>query len=119
MQKSYQRFIRCASFASASPVDIDLLLFKLELHPYLYKRPYTELLELHKKHGILTAGFGPIRAHHKHPDGPLSQPLAEIAKRLSAAHGKAVNDIQVLLKWMESQEIIPVMYGFSCSASFE
>jgi len=43
---------------------------QIEFHPYLQHQP---LLEVHKKHGIATAAYGPLSAVTKAKPGPVDE----------------------------------------------
>jgi diketogulonate reductase-like aldo/keto reductase len=72
---------------------------QIEFHPYLQQ---TELLELHKKHGITTTAYGPLTAATKAKPGPLDDYLAALTKKYAVSEG------EISLRWCIDQDIVPI-----------
>jgi diketogulonate reductase-like aldo/keto reductase len=70
-----------------------------EFHPYLQRE---ELAAVHKKHGIVTAAYGPLIPLNRGKGGPVEPVWEKIAK----AHG--VSPGEVGLKWVLDQGIVAV-----------
>ncbi|KAK6534273.1 hypothetical protein TWF281_005603 [Arthrobotrys megalospora] len=63
---------------------------QIEYHPYLQG---PELKEYHKKHGIVTAVYGPLIPITKGAPGPLDSVIDELAKKYNKS------TTQILLRW--------------------
>ncbi|KDQ14778.1 hypothetical protein BOTBODRAFT_32541 [Botryobasidium botryosum FD-172 SS1] len=72
---------------------------QIELHPYFVEH---DTIEFNRKHGILTAGYGPLMPIGRHSDGPLVPVLNAIADKHNATPA------QVLLKWQLQQGFLVV-----------
>ncbi|OAL01719.1 2,5-diketo-D-gluconate reductase-like protein A [Phaeosphaeriaceae sp. SRC1lsM3a] len=72
---------------------------QIEFHPYLQR---TELLALHKKHGIATTAFGPLTAATKAKPGPADDYVSRLEKKY------AVSDNEIYLRWCIDQDIVPI-----------
>jgi diketogulonate reductase-like aldo/keto reductase len=72
---------------------------QIEFHPYLQHGP---LLDLHKKHGIATAAYGPLTAATKAKPGPVDDYLAALAKKYAVSEG------EVSLRWCIDQDVIAI-----------
>lgn len=67
---------------------------QIEFHPYLqHGEGNGNLLELHKKHNIATAAYGPLQPMTKAAPGPVDDYLAAVAKK------NAVSEGEILLRW--------------------
>lgn len=67
------------------------------------------LLELQKKHNIVTQAYGPLTPVIRHPTGgPLKPVLEKIAKRISKDTGKEVDSAVVLLQWTIQMGVVAV-----------
>jgi len=81
---------------------------QIEYHPYLLTH-LAPVLEIHKKHGIVTAAYGPLSPILRHPDGgPIKPILERIAKRLSAETGEDVDAAAVLLLWTRAMDVVAI-----------
>lgn len=72
---------------------------QIEFHPYLQ---HTELLELHKQHGIATTAYGPLTAATKAKPGPLDDYVSKLVKKY------AVGENEIYLRWCIDQDIVPI-----------
>ncbi|KAH3915172.1 hypothetical protein HBH56_085330 [Parastagonospora nodorum] len=72
---------------------------QIEFHPYLQ---HTELLTLHKKHGIATAAYGPLSAATKASGGPADDYVSRLVKKY------AVGENEIYLRWCIDQDIVPI-----------
>jgi diketogulonate reductase-like aldo/keto reductase len=72
---------------------------QIEYHPYL---PRTTLVAANKKHGIVTAAYGPLTPVTKAAPGPLDATLASLAKKY------AVSESEILLRWAIDRDVIAV-----------
>jgi diketogulonate reductase-like aldo/keto reductase len=72
---------------------------QIEFHPYLQR---TELLTLHKKHGIATTAFGPLSAATKAKPGPVDDYVNRLVKKY------AVGENEIFLRWCIDQDIVPI-----------
>ncbi|KAI9791254.1 MAG: hypothetical protein M1833_001567 [Piccolia ochrophora] len=73
---------------------------QIEYHPYLQHAP--ELLDLHRKHGIVTAAYAPLTAVTKAAPGPVDAVYERLADKY------AVNAGQVALRWVLDQGMVAV-----------
>ncbi|KXN87087.1 NADPH-dependent conjugated polyketone reductase C1 [Leucoagaricus sp. SymC.cos] len=81
---------------------------QLEFHPYLLAH-LEPVLEIHKKHGIITESYGSLTPLIRHPTGgPLRAALEMISTRISTTAGKQVNPTAVLLLWIRAQGAVAV-----------
>jgi diketogulonate reductase-like aldo/keto reductase len=72
---------------------------QIEFHPYLQR---TELLALHKKHGIATTAYGPLTAATKAKPGPVDDYVSRLMKKY------AVGENEIFLRWCIDQDIVPI-----------
>lgn len=72
---------------------------QIEFHPYLQR---TELLALHKKHGIATTAYGPLTAATKAKPGPVDDYVGRLTKKY------AVSENEIFLRWCIDQDIVPI-----------
>ncbi|KAI9799541.1 MAG: hypothetical protein M1825_004467 [Sarcosagium campestre] len=72
---------------------------QIEYHPYLQ---HKELLQKHRKHGIVTAAYGPLTAVTKAKPGPVDAVYERLAKKYG------VNAGQIALRWCLQQDIVAV-----------
>lgn len=72
---------------------------QIEFHPYLQR---TELLALHKQHGIATTAFGPLTAATRAAPGPLDDYFASLEKKYAVSAG------EISLRWCIDQDIVPI-----------
>ncbi|KAH6642538.1 NADP-dependent oxidoreductase domain-containing protein [Boeremia exigua] len=72
---------------------------QIEFHPYLQR---TELLALHKQHGIATTAYGPLTAATKAAPGPLDDYFAALSKKYAVSAG------EISLRWCIDQDIVPI-----------
>ncbi|KAI0709225.1 Aldo/keto reductase [Earliella scabrosa] len=77
---------------------------QIEYHPYVYKAS-VPLLELHKKHNIVTTSYGGLTPIVRQPGGPVDPVLTSIRQRLEKDTGKTVTAGQVLGLWLRNQGI--------------
>ena len=63
------------------------------------------LLELHKKHNIVTTSYGGLTPIVRQPGGPVDPVLTSIRQRLEKDTGKTVTAGQVLGLWLRNQGI--------------
>ncbi|KAF5354865.1 hypothetical protein D9756_005785 [Leucocoprinus leucothites] len=81
---------------------------QLEFHPYVLAH-LEPVLELQKKHGIITQSYGTLTPLLRHPTGgPLKPILADIAARLSKETGKPIDEATVLLLWARAKGVVVV-----------
>lgn len=80
---------------------------EIEFHPYVYKAA-TPVVELGKKHGILTASYGGLSPIARSGEGPLDPVLETICQRLENTRSSPVLASQVLMKWMNQQGIVVI-----------
>jgi diketogulonate reductase-like aldo/keto reductase len=81
---------------------------QLEYHPYTLAH-LEPVLELQKKHGIVTESYGTLTPTLRHPTGgPLKPVLERIAKRISSVVGKPLDANVVLLLWARAQGVVVV-----------
>ncbi|KAI0675866.1 Aldo/keto reductase [Trametes maxima] len=76
----------------------------IEYHPYVFKAS-EPLLELHKKHNILTTSYGGLTPLVYQKGGPVDPVLTSIRERLEKDTGKHVTEGQVLGLWLRAQGI--------------
>jgi diketogulonate reductase-like aldo/keto reductase len=72
---------------------------QIEFHPYLQR---TELLALHKQHGIATTAYGPLTAATKAAPGPLDDYFAALQKKYAVSAG------EISLRWCIDQDVVPI-----------
>jgi diketogulonate reductase-like aldo/keto reductase len=72
---------------------------QIEFHPYLQR---TELLALHKKHGIATTAYGPLTAATRASGGPVDDYVSRLVKKY------AVSENEIFLRWCIDQDIVPI-----------
>ncbi|KAL5121480.1 hypothetical protein ACEQ8H_000552 [Pleosporales sp. CAS-2024a] len=72
---------------------------QIEFHPYLQR---TELLALHKKHGIATTAYGPLTAATRAAGGPVDDYVSRLTKKY------AVSENEIFLRWCIDQDIVPI-----------
>jgi diketogulonate reductase-like aldo/keto reductase len=72
---------------------------QIECNPYLQR---TELLALHKKHGIATAAYSPLAAATKAKPGPVDDYVSRLTKKY------AVSENEIFLRWCIDQDIVPI-----------
>lgn len=108
------------------PQDLELILKdakhkpvvnQVEFHPYVLAH-LQPVLDIHKKHGIVTAAYGPLTPllGHRHPTGgPIKPVLARIAQRINSEEagkglpsGFEVDEIAVLLLWTRDSGVITI-----------
>lgn len=99
-------------------LSIDISQFpshKIEYHPFVHNN-LIPLLNLHAKHGIVTAFYGglspiiPERAGRSHK-APARAKLSGVLDRMAAARtgeGIVASRIQMLLNWLQYQDVIVV-----------
>lgn len=77
---------------------------QIEYHPYLqHITPQAgDLLEYHKKHGIVTEAYGPLTAITKASGGPVDPVYEELASKYGVTAG------EVALRWCLDQGIVAV-----------
>ncbi|KAH9478295.1 NAD/NADP-dependent indole-3-acetaldehyde reductase [Psilocybe cubensis] len=82
---------------------------QIEYHPYTLAH-LQPLLDLHARHGIVTASYGTLTPLLRHPSGggPLAPILQRIASRLSDALGKQVEKSTVLMLWARARGVVVV-----------
>ncbi|KAJ3566804.1 hypothetical protein NP233_g6773 [Leucocoprinus birnbaumii] len=81
---------------------------QLEFHPYVIAH-LEPVLELQKKHRIVTQSYGTLTPLLRHPTGgPLKPVLTNIATRLSKESGELIDEAIVLLLWARSQGVVVV-----------
>ncbi|KAF8512271.1 NADP-dependent oxidoreductase domain-containing protein [Gautieria morchelliformis] len=83
----------------------------IELHPYDYKVS-KPLLELHKKHGIVTESYGGLAPLTTNPGGPLEPVLKTVREALEKRRGSPVTEGQVLQKWLQAKDIVIVTTSY-------
>ena len=72
---------------------------QIEFHPYLQR---TELLALHKQHGIATTAYSPLTAATRAAPGPLDDYFAALSKKYAVSAG------EISLRWCIDQDIVPI-----------
>jgi diketogulonate reductase-like aldo/keto reductase len=72
---------------------------QIEFNPYLQR---TELLALHKKHGIATTAYSPLVAATKAKPGPVDDYVSRLTKKY------AVSENEIFLRWCIDQDIVPI-----------
>jgi diketogulonate reductase-like aldo/keto reductase len=72
---------------------------QIEFHPYLQR---TELLALHKKHGIATTAYAPLTAATRAAGGPVDDYVSRLVKKY------AVSENEIFLRWCIDQDIVPI-----------
>ncbi|KAJ2920894.1 hypothetical protein H1R20_g16199, partial [Candolleomyces eurysporus] len=72
---------------------------QIELHPYVWKAAQP-IVDLGKKHGILTASYGGQTPVARVPGGPIDPVLSTVRERLEKTRGAPVSAGQVLSKWI-------------------
>lgn len=72
---------------------------QIEFHPYLQR---TELLALHKKHGIATIAYSPLTAATRAKPGPVDDYVSQLIKKY------AVSENEIFLRWCIDQDIVPI-----------
>lgn len=72
---------------------------QVEFHPYLQR---TELLALHKQHGIATAAYGPLTAATKAKPGPVDDVVSKLIKKY------AVSENEIFLRWCIDQDVVAI-----------
>jgi diketogulonate reductase-like aldo/keto reductase len=72
---------------------------QIEFHPYLQ---HTELLSLHKKHGIATVAYAPLTAATKAKPGPVDDYISRLTKKY------AVSENELFLRWCIDQDIVAI-----------
>ncbi|GAA97890.1 uncharacterized protein L969DRAFT_52801 [Mixia osmundae IAM 14324] len=80
---------------------------QIEYHPYITDTT-SDIVELCQREGILVSAYAPSLPVVHRPDGPLKPVLAELAESMSKERGKPVTPGQILLKWVQAQDIMPV-----------
>ncbi|KAH9854220.1 Aldo/keto reductase [Lenzites betulinus] len=80
---------------------------QIEYHPYVYKAALP-VLELQKKHNIVTESYGGLTPIVRHKGGPVDPILATIRARLEKDTGKTVSEGQVLGLWLRAQDVVEV-----------
>lgn len=73
----------------------------MEFHPYLLAHTQP-VMDIQKKHGIVTQAYGPLSPVLRHPGGPLKPVLEKIAKRLGT------DEANVLLKWTVQKGVVAI-----------
>jgi diketogulonate reductase-like aldo/keto reductase len=68
----------------------------------------TPIVEFCKKHGIVIASYGGLTPLFRATGGPLDPVLPSIRERLEKTRGSPVTSGQVLMKWLNQQDIIVV-----------
>jgi diketogulonate reductase-like aldo/keto reductase len=90
--ETIQRILDCAQVHTPAVNQI-------ELHPYCFEE---DTVEFGRKHGIITASYGPLIPVARHNQGPLSPLLEELTSKYS------VTPAQILLRWQIQQGFIAV-----------
>lgn len=84
---------------------------QFEYHPYVLAH-LKPVLEIGKKHGILTEAFGPLTPLLRHPTGgPLKPVLTRIAQCVSSSNPDLpvkVDEVTVLLLWTRATGAVAV-----------
>ncbi|KAF4620350.1 hypothetical protein D9613_001201 [Agrocybe pediades] len=81
---------------------------QLEYHPYTLAH-LEPVLELQKKHGIVTESYGALGPTLRHPTGgPLKPVLKRISERISQVVGKKLDENVVLLLWTRATGVVAV-----------
>lgn len=67
------------------------------------------VIEIQKKHGIVTMSYCPLSPLLQHPTGgPIVPILERIAARLSKETGKAITTQHALLLWDQAHGVVPL-----------
>ena len=82
---------------------------QIEYHPYVYKWS-EDVMEYHKKHGIVTTSYGGLTPIVRHKGGPVDPILAKIRERLEKESGKTVTEGQVLGLWLKALDVVQITY---------
>ena len=69
------------------------------------------IVDLGKKHGILTASYGGQTPVARVPGGPVDPVLSTIRERLEKTRGAPVSAGQVLSKWLLQKGAIVITYA--------
>ncbi|KAG6907425.1 hypothetical protein DXG01_008997 [Tephrocybe rancida] len=85
----------------------DVLLSKIELHPYVWKAA-EPIVNLSKEKGIVIASYGGQTPVARVPDGPVDEVLVRLRERLTKTYGQPVTSGQVLSKWLIQKGVIVV-----------
>ncbi|KAG1873341.1 NADP-dependent oxidoreductase domain-containing protein [Suillus tomentosus] len=80
---------------------------QVELHPYVWKS-LQPVIALHKEHGIVTSSYGGLSPLFRVPGGPLDPVIEKIRERLESTRGQSVSVGQVLIKWLQQNDILVV-----------
>ncbi|KAI0636984.1 Aldo/keto reductase [Trametes polyzona] len=80
---------------------------QIEYHPYVYKASQP-VLELQKKHNIVTESYGGLTPIVRHKGGPVDPVLSSIRERLEKDTGKKVTEGQVLGLWLRAQGVVEI-----------
>ncbi|OCK77339.1 aldo-keto reductase family 1 member C13 [Lepidopterella palustris CBS 459.81] len=72
---------------------------QIEFHPYLQ---HSQLVEVHKKHGIATVAYGPLTAVTKAKPGPVDEYMASLAKKYAVSEG------EISLRWCIDQDVVAI-----------
>ena len=97
-------------------------MLQIEFHPFVYNRA-KPLLEYHARHGIITASYGGLSPILPNRTGdpalaPAVEKVKSVLDKLAAARstdGKTVSQNQILLKWLQQQNVIAITYVASPS----
>jgi diketogulonate reductase-like aldo/keto reductase len=73
----------------------------MEFHPYLLAHTQP-VIDIQKKHNIVTQAYGPLSPVLRHPGGPLKPILSKIAQRLGT------DEANVLLKWTVQNGVVAI-----------
>ncbi|KAF8590067.1 Aldo/keto reductase [Ramaria rubella] len=84
---------------------------QIEFHPYVLKVT-KPLLELHKRHGIVTESYGGLAPITTNPGGPVDPVLETVQEAVQNRRGSTVTQAQVLIKWLQAKEIVIVTTSF-------
>lgn len=66
------------------------------------------VIALHKEHGIVTSSYGGLSPLFRVPGGPLDPVIEKIRERLESTRGQSVSVGQVLIKWLQQNDILVV-----------
>lgn len=81
---------------------------QIEFHPYLLAH-LKPVLDIHKKHGIVTESYGPLTPILRNKGGRLDNVLSKIAERVKKDAGSAaVDETSVLLLWIRAVGAVAV-----------
>ncbi|KAI0670395.1 Aldo/keto reductase [Trametes maxima] len=80
---------------------------QIEYHPYVYKASQP-VIELQKKHNIVTASYGGLTPIVRHKGGPVDPVLSSIRERLEKDSGKKVTEGQVLGLWLRALGVVEI-----------